>query len=287
MGPTAYLKNQMNENYESILPLIESKYEELTEVEKIIAEYFLETEDTDLTSKTVSNKLFISEAALTRFAKKLNLSGYREFVYKYQSSRQSNFKRKKDIGLPVFDSYREILLKSYNLYNYKDYEKLAEAMLKVGRIYIYGVGSSGYLATEFAQRLIRLGLDAEAITDTHMLLLNSVRLKKDSLVMGISYSGKSIEVIDGLKKAGEKGCKTVLFVANDSEKWDQYFDFVILVAHKQNLEYSNIISPQFPTMIMLDILFKKLYERRLTSGEVYMQSVNEMLKLIKEKDDGN
>lgn len=277
----------MNENYESILPLIESKYEELTEVEKIIAEYFLETEDTDLTSKTVSNKLFISEAALTRFAKKLNLSGYREFVYKYQSSRQSNFKRKKDIGLPVFDSYREILLKSYNLYNYKDYEKLAEAMLKVGRIYIYGVGSSGYLATEFAQRLIRLGLDAEAITDTHMLLLNSVRLKKDSLVMGISYSGKSIEVIDGLKKAGEKGCKTVLFVANDSEKWDDYFDFVILVAHKQNLEYSNIISPQFPTMIMLDILFKKLYERRLTSGEVYMQSVNEMLKLIKEKDDGN
>lgn len=277
----------MNENYESILPLIESKYEELTEVEKIIAEYFLETEDTDLTSKTVSNKLFISEAALTRFAKKLNLSGYREFVYKYQSSRQSNFKRKQDIGLPVFDSYREILLKSYNLYNYKDYEKLAEAMLKVGRIYIYGVGSSGYLATEFAQRLIRLGLDAEAITDTHMLLLNSVRLKGDSLVMGISYSGKSIEVIDGLKKAGDKGCKTVLFVANDSEKWDKYFDFVILVAHKQNLEYSNIISPQFPTMIMLDILFKKLYERRLTSGEVYMQSVNEMLKLIKEKDDGN
>ena len=277
----------MNENYESILPLIESKYEELTEVEKIIAEYFLETEDTDLTSKTVSNKLFISEAALTRFAKKLNLSGYREFVYKYQSSRQSNFKRKKDIGLPVFDSYREILLKSYNLYNYKDYEKLAEAMLNVDRIYIYGVGSSGYLATEFAQRLIRLGLDAEAITDTHMLLLNSVRLKRDSLVMGISYSGKSIEVIDGLKKAGEKGCKTVLFVANDSEKWDDYFDFVILVAHKQNLEYSNIISPQFPTMIMLDILFKKLYDRRLTSGEVYMQSVNEMLKLIKEKDDGN
>ena len=277
----------MNENYESILPLIESKYEELTEVEKIIAEYFLETEDTDLTSKTVSNKLFISEAALTRFAKKLNLSGYREFIYKYQSSRQSNFKRKQDIGLPVFDSYREILLKSYNLYNYKDYEKLAEAMLKVGRIYIYGVGSSGYLATEFAQRLIRLGLDAEAITDTHMLLLNSVRLKGDSLVMGISYSGKSIEVIDGLKKAGEKGCKTVLFVANDSERWDKYFDFVILVAHKQNLEYSNIISPQFPTMIMLDILFKKLYERRLTSGEVYMQSVNEMLKLIKEKDDGN
>ena len=40
-------------------------------------------------------------------------------------------------------------------------------------------------------------------------------------------------------------------------------------------------------MVMLDILFKKLYDKRLTSGDVYMESVNEMLQLIKEKDDGH
>ena len=71
MEPTQSTKQiQMNENYESILPLIESKYEELTEVEKLIADYFIDTEDTDLSSKTVSQKLYTSEAALTRFAKK-------------------------------------------------------------------------------------------------------------------------------------------------------------------------------------------------------------------------
>ena len=277
----------MNDNYESILPLIESKYEELTDVEKVIADYFLDTEDTELTSKDVSQKLYTSEAALTRFAKKLGLSGYREFVYRFKISRKMSFNKKEEIGSPIFDTYREILLKSYNLYSHEDYERLVEEILKSQRIYVYGVGSSGNLAAEFATRLIRLGFDAESVTDTHMLLLNSVRLKKGEMVIGISYSGKSIEVIDGLRKAAKLGLKTVLFVSNNKSKWVEDFDFVMLLAHKQNLEYSNIISPQFPAMVMLDILFKKLYDKRLTSGDVYMESVNEMLQLIKEKDDGH
>ncbi|WP_296113301.1 MurR/RpiR family transcriptional regulator [uncultured Anaerococcus sp.] len=277
----------MNENYESILPLIESKYEELTEVEKIIADYFLDTDDKDLSSKTVSKKLYTSEAALTRFAKKLDLAGYREFVYRYKLSRKMSFNKKKDTGSPVFDTYREILLKSYNLYSSEDYDRLVEEILSSKRIFVYGVGSSGNLANEFATRLIRLGLDAEAVTDTHALLLNSVRLHKGEMVIGISYSGKSIEVIEGLRKAAKLGLQTVLFVSNDKARWTSDFDFVMLLAHKQNLEYSNIISPQFPAMVMLDILFKKLYDIRLTSGEVYMESVNKMLQLIKEKDDGS
>ncbi|WP_311481155.1 MurR/RpiR family transcriptional regulator [uncultured Anaerococcus sp.] len=277
----------MNENYESILPLIESKYEELTEVEKIIADYFLDTEDVDLTSKAVSKKLYTSEAALTRFAKKLGLTGYREFVYRFKISRKMSFAKKRETASPIFDTYREILLKSYNLYSYEDYDRLVDAILYSKRIYVYGVGSSGNLADEFATRLIRLGFDAEAVTDTHMLLLNSVRLSRGGMVIGISYSGKSIEVIEGLRKASKLGLKTVLFVSNDQSNWSNDFDFVMLLAHKQNLEYANIISPQFPAMVMLDILFKKLYDKRLTSGDVYMKSVNEMLQVVKEKDDGN
>ena len=287
MGPTAYLKNQMNENYESILPLIESKYEELTEVEKNIADYFLDTEDTDLSSKAVSKKLYTSEAALTRFAKKLDLSGYREFVYMFQISSKISFKNKEEIEGSIFGTYREILLKTHNLYASIDYSNLIQTILSSNRIFVYGVGSSGNLATEFATRLIRLGLDAEAVTDTHLLLFNSVRVNKGNVVLGISYSGKSIEVVEGLKKATSLGAKTVFFVSNNKSKWDQYFDYVILLAYKQNLEYSETISPQFPAMIMLDVLFKKLYDNRLNSGQVYMKSVNEMLQVIKEKDDGN
>lgn len=275
----------MNHENDYILPLIESKFEEFSESEKTIAEYFLATDDEDLSSKTVSKKLYVSEAALTRFAKRLGLSGYREFIYSYQQFKENEGKTIILRKSPVFDTYEEILEKTYALYDGDKYDEFTKLILNCKRIYIYGVGSSGYLAKEFAQRLIRLGLDAEAITNTHEILLNEVRIKKDNFVMGISYSGKSIEVIEALKSASKKGARTGFLVANDSKFRNEYFDVVLLLAHKQNLEYSNIISPQFPAMIILDILFKRLYDERQDSGEVYMQSVNQMLSIIKEKDD--
>ena len=275
----------MNHENDYILPLIESKFEEFSESEKTIAEYFLATDDEDLSSKTVSKKLYVSEAALTRFAKRLGLSGYREFIYSYQQFKENEGKTIILRKSPVLDTYEEILEKTYALYDGDKYDEFTKLILNCKRIYIYGVGSSGYLAMEFAQRLIRLGLDAEAITNTHEILLNEVRIKKDNFVMGISYSGKSIEVIEALKSASKKGARTGFLVANDSKFRNEYFDVVLLLAHKQNLEYSNIISPQFPAMIILDILFKRLYDERQDSGEVYMQSVNQMLSIIKEKDD--
>lgn len=275
----------MNHENDYILPLIESKFEEFSESEKTIAEYFLATDDEDLSSKTVSKKLYVSEAALTRFAKRLGLSGYREFIYSYQQFKENEGKTIILRKSPVFDTYEEILEKTYALYDGDKYDEFTKLILNCKRIYIYGVGSSGFLAKEFAQRLIRLGLDAEAITNTHEILLNEVRIKKDNFVMGISYSGKSIEVIEALKSASKKGARTGFLVANDSKFRNEYFDVVLLLAHKQNLEYSNIISPQFPAMIILDILFKRLYDERQDSGEVYMQSVNQMLSIIKEKDD--
>lgn len=271
-------------DYDYMLPLIESKYEELTESEKIIADYFLNTEDEDLSSKTVSSKLYVSESALTRFAKRLGLSGYREFIYFLNRNRDNQADSIVCRKSPVFDTYEEILKKTYNLYDEEKCKTLTQYILNSKRIYIYGVGSSGYLAEEFAHRLIRLGLDAEAVINTHEILLNQVRIKDNDFIMGISYSGKSIEVIEALKSGAEKKAKTALLVANYSEILDEYFDIIILLAHKQNLEYSNIISPQFPAMILLDTLFKDLYDKRQESGEVYMESVNKMLSIVKEKD---
>ena len=274
----------MIHEYGYILPLIESKFEEFSESEKNIAEYFLTTDDKELSSKTVSRKLYVSEAALTRFAKRLGLSGYREFIYNYQQFKEKEGGNKTLRKSSIFDTYEEILEKTYNLYDEEKYESITKYILSCKRIYLYGVGSSGYLAKEFAQRLIRLGLDAEAVTNTHEILLNQVRIKDCDFLLGISYSGKSIEVIEALKSAVSKGAKTALLVANDSKLWNEYFEVVVLLAYKQNLEYSNIISPQFPAMIILDILFKRLYDERQESGEVYMESVNQMLSIIKEKD---
>ena len=69
-----------------IATLIDSHFEEMTDLEQEIAHYFLQTETIadDLSSQHVTQKLHISQAALTRFAKKCGFTGYREFIFQYQ-----------------------------------------------------------------------------------------------------------------------------------------------------------------------------------------------------------
>ena len=60
-------------------------YQDLTAVEKNVADYFLENEEqVDFSSRHVASMLFVSEATLSRFAQKVGYTGYRKFIYDYE-----------------------------------------------------------------------------------------------------------------------------------------------------------------------------------------------------------
>ena len=72
----------MKEYQKSIIPHIESLYESFTPSEKSIADFFIHnTEESDISSKALSKKLFVSEASISRFAKKCGFDGYRQFAF--------------------------------------------------------------------------------------------------------------------------------------------------------------------------------------------------------------
>ena len=142
----------------SVIPIIESAYEELTNVEKNIANYFIDqVEDEDLSSKAVSQRLYVSEASLSRFAKKLGFSGYRQFLFAYQDSHQSS--RHLDLlTKQVLNSYQKVLEKTYSLIDNDQMVRIAKMLDEYNRVYIYGIGSSSVVAREFKLRFMRLGL---------------------------------------------------------------------------------------------------------------------------------
>ena len=123
------------------------------------------------------------------------------------------------------------------------------------RIYVYGIASSGVVAREFKLRFMRLGLDVDYLVETHSIRMNITRIDQNSLVFGISVSGRTTEVVDGLKAAKEKGAKTVMLTAFDIHKYRQYYDELILMSGLKNLTVSDKISPQIPALIMIDILY--------------------------------
>lgn len=239
----------------SVIPVIESKYEELTHVEKNIADYFMnQMNDDDLSSKAVSQRLFVSEASLSRFAKKLGFSGYREFSFTYLNSHQLE-KNLDNLTKQVLNSYQKVLEKTYSLVNNDQMVKIAKMLDEYERVYVYGIGSSAIVAREFKLRFMRLGLDVEDLPEAHSIKMNITRVNKKSLVIGISVSGKTDEVITGLKLAKDKGAKTVLLSAAKVYEYRSYYDELVLIGGLKNLAISDKISPQIPALIIVDILY--------------------------------
>jgi len=91
----------------SVIPIIESNYENFTALEKNIADFFMKNEEKmDFSAREIAKHLFVSEASLSRFAKKCGFRGYREFIYQYEESFEEKNKELTGHTRTVLNMYR-------------------------------------------------------------------------------------------------------------------------------------------------------------------------------------
>lgn len=242
----------------SALPLIESVFNKLTATEKQVARYFLdENEPDDYSLKNVAAILSVSEATLVRFSKKCGFKGYREFIYQYEKSLNAK-KPTENItqsSLQVLDAYQDLLTKSYSLIKEDQICRAAAIISQARRVYVVGIGSSGYAAREMAYRFMRTGLGIEALDDVDMMRMIAVFRNESDLVIGLSLSGNKPELLDCLRISKEHGSKTMLITSNQYEYLNEFIDEIVLVPSLLHLNHGNLISPQFPLLVMIDILY--------------------------------
>ena len=241
---------------------IRSYYDDMTPVEKNIANFFLNnTEKCDLSSRNIAKCLYVSEASLSRFAKKCGYKGYRELSFSYEKDleyEQSGIPIHKDVNhfaKKIYGYYQNILRENCERVDEQQVRRIAEMLDNCRRVIIYGVGSSGIAAREIQFRFMRLGLDVEAITDPHKIRMHSVVLDDNYLVIGLSLSGQTPEVLDGLCAAKKNKAKVILATSNEKPQIRENCDEILQVADMKNLDLGNKISPQFPILVLFDILY--------------------------------
>ncbi len=241
----------------SVIPIIQSNYDKFTTVEKTVADFFIENADAkDLSIKTVSERLFVSKASIVRFAKKCGFQGYKEFVYQYQQT----FKQKKE---PITDNtrmvlyaYQELLNQEYSLINEAQIVRVARYLNQAERVFVCGKGSSGLVAEEMELRFMRIGVDIHSLTDSDMMRMQAVFQNRRSLVFGFSISGEKKGVMYLLRESYKKGATTVLFTANNRDEYKEFCTEVVLLPSLKHLNHGNVISPQFPILVILDIVYE-------------------------------
>ena len=240
----------------SVVPIIESNYDKFTTVERNIADFFIQNrKKVDFSSKSISERLFVSEASLSRFAKKCGYRGYREFIYQYEETFVEKQESITGNTRMILNAYQELLNKANALLDKAQIARITKLLVSRPRVYVYGRGSSGLVAQEMKLRFMRIGLNIEAVTDSHIMKVNSVILDESCLVIGISVSGQTADIISSLKAAHQRGAYTLLMTARQDKSYQEFCDETLIFASMEHLEYGNIISPQFPILLVLDVLY--------------------------------
>lgn len=268
----------------SLFARIRSKYKEMTNVERIIADYFLNTSlPEELTPSQVVSALYVSKASLSRFAQKLGFDGFRQFLYQYKAEeenrRQSDALYESD--RQVWEDYTFLLKESRSNINNRSLEQAVHLIRNSKHILIYGDGISGYAAKEFMIRFKRLGFLVEAYTDDFMMQTNSAMVQSATLVIGISLSGNTKNTILGLKKARENGARTLLITSHYDRKQD--FDVVLYAASLPEMNTGMLISPQVPILFIIDLLFSRIIHTDLGYTANYLDTLHALEHSQKDK----
>ena len=238
----------------SVIPIIESKYTLFTNTEKKIADYFLQC---DANIQNVAEQLYVSQASISRFAKKCGFVGFREFIFAYLDSARVKKPNGNSTTQNVFNTYQDLLNKAYSLLDNDQVQRIVKMLVNSKKVIAVGKGSSGYAASEMESRFVRVGLDIDSLTDSDRIRMQSVFLKDGDTVVAFSISGKTEDIIFLLKHAHDRGKKTVFFTAADNPHLHEFCDEVVLVASLEYLENGNLISPQFPMLLVLDLIYSE------------------------------
>ena len=239
-----------------------NSYGDMTPVERSIADFFLSNaEKMDFSSKNISKRLYVSEAALSRFAKKCGYKGYRELIFSYEKDLESEVPKEnteQDVSSftkKIRGSYASLLNESFNLLKEKQIRKVTAMLDTAKKICVYGMGSSGFVAKEFQLRFMRIGLTVEAFTDSQMMQMNAALADSETLVIGLSLSGRTKEVNHAVRLAKKKGAAVVYLTANEHSEVADCCDELVQTAYMKNLDTGTRISPQITLLVMLDVIY--------------------------------
>ena len=269
---------------QNILAIIESHLDKMTDLEQRIGHYFLDPNSIqeDLSSLQVAQTLHISQAALTRFAKKCGFKGYREFSFQYlqdlPKAKTEADNMQSSLSRQVLNNYNQIHQQTKELIDEEKLKRVAQIIEEADRVYFFGTGSSGLVARDMKLRFMRLGVVCEALTDQDGFAWTTSILDKNCLVIGFSLSGQTQSIIDSLIDAKNMGAKTIL-VTGQPEKIQEDFTEVVPVALQSKPEFILRISAQFPMLLMIDLIYAFFLEINREKKERIFNSFWENQKL--------
>ena len=153
-----------------------------------------------------------------------------------------------------------------------------DALAAAGRIDVYGVGASAFVALDFQQKLHRIGQVAFAWADPHIALTSAALLHAGDVAVGISHSGATRDTLDALALAREGGATTVLLTNFPRSPLADVADLVLTTAARETTFRSGATASRLAQLTVVDCIFVGVAQRTYSRSQAALRATHKAVQ---------
>lgn len=206
-------------------------------------------------------QLKVAEATVVRFCKKLGYNGFQDF--KLSLSKELGTAAQSDMSSPVERIARQMTDAINATAQGVDYEKcleIAGKLIGARNIGAFGVGNSAVTAMEISNVLARIGIHVTMTPDPHMQAMIASNMGQDDVVILISVSGSTKDIIDVAEIARKNGVKIVVITCYDRSPLAKYGDYVLLSTRREAAHEGGSVSTIVSISFIVNVLYDAICE---------------------------
>lgn len=280
----------------NIFAELKTEYGFLTKVEKSIADLILSDPQRFITYSMaeLSGISGVSQGSINNFSKKFSTSGFSSLKLKiagclseYNEKPFAVIDKSHGIKAAMELKIEENIAAFHNALELNDEANLksaAEKIMSASKIEIYGVFQSAIVAKDFCYGLIQLGIPATFVDDTLMCAVSASMLDKKDLVIAISSTGQTKEVIDAVQIAKKNDVPIIVITSNRSSILAGISDDVLLAASSGMSISDRTDEIRMTQLLVLDTLCSYIRSKIDAEGKEHFYKLKDIINSHSIKD---
>lgn len=281
----------MSETGKALLLTIEAARDHLSRSEARVADIILADPNraVEMSIAAISEAADVSEPTVARFCKSLGFSGLKEFKLRLARSLGSgtpfvhqDVKPGDDAGAVVvkmIDRAAKAIASLRDDMDSATLAKAARAIAEAGRLEFYGQGNSGIVALDAQHKFFRLGIPTAAYSDPHVHAMSAALLGPRDVVIAISASGRTLDLIRSVEIAKNAGV-TVIGITTRGSPLTKLCDVAITTDVEED---TDIYSPMLSRHVHLAIIDILSVLTALERGDAGVTNMARAKKSVREK----
>ncbi len=251
----------------SVLTDLRALREDMAEAERRVADWILaHPEEAQLSSvRALAGKCETSVATIVRLAQRLGCSGFPDFKIRlaqqmtpgvsamFEAVEDSD--STSDLVSKVFGGNSHSLDETLKMLDTEEFDSVARRIAHCRRCFIYGFGSSAYVAQDTALRFAHLGLQADAYPGVLETAISAMHAGSHDVAIGISHSGRSLTTVNSLAAARERGALTVGISNYPNSPLSEVSDVFFCLAFPESRVRAAALSSRVSQVCLIDALY--------------------------------